>query len=87
MRPPPVPVPRRLLRYGIVLVAGIVAGYRCVSAWVAWQQYREWRERDPSGAEAMLTFAQVDLVVAALCLAIAALLWWLLRPRTNEVRG
>ena len=64
-----------------MLLAGIVAGSRCVSAWTALQRYREWRERDPSGAEASLTFAQVDLAIAGVCLAIAGLVWWLLRPR------
>jgi hypothetical protein len=74
---------RRLARYGTVLLAGFLAGSRCVSAWASLQQYREWRERDPSGAEASLTFAQVDLAIAGLCLAIAGLVWWLLRPRAH----
>jgi len=72
---------KSVARYATVVLAGIVAGSNTVSAFQAWQQYRLWRERDPSGADASLTFAQLDLAVAGLSLAIAALVWWLLRPK------
>jgi hypothetical protein len=75
---------RNTCRYAVVLFAGIFAGSRAVSAYAAWRQWREWRDRDPSGAEASLTFAQVDLAVAVLCLGIGWLIWWLLRPRSGE---
>ena len=36
--------------------------------------------RDPSGADAYLTFAQVDTVLVGLSVGVALLAWWLLRP-------
>jgi hypothetical protein len=72
---------KTVARCATVVLAGIVAGSNTVSAFQGWQQYRLWRERDPSGADASLTFAQLDLAVAGLSLAIAALVWWLLRPK------
>jgi hypothetical protein len=71
---------KTVARYATVVLAGIVAGSNTVSAFQNWQRYRLWREDDPSGADASLTFAQLDLAVAGLSLAIAALVWWLLRP-------
>jgi hypothetical protein len=78
---------RRLGRYGLVLVAGIIAGGRTVSAIQAWQQWRIWRERDPSGADAYRTFAEVDIAIAVLSLGVAVLIWWLLRPRSGNAPG
>lgn len=75
---------RNVARYGAVLLAGIVAGSKAVSAYVAFQQYREWRFVDPSGADAMLTFAQMDSVEAVLTLGIGWLVWFLLRPRPKK---
>jgi len=72
---------RQAFRYGAVVLAGIIAGSHAVSAYQAWEQWRLWRDRDPSGAEAALTFAEVDLVIALLSVAVAALVWRLLRPR------
>jgi hypothetical protein len=76
---------RSAIRYGIVLVAGIIGGGRAMGAFEAWQQWRRWRERDPSGADGYRTFAEVDAVIAVLSLAIAGLIWWLLRPRSGKV--
>lgn len=71
---------REVVRYAVVLVAGIFAGTKVVGAVHAWQQYHIWSERDPSGADAYLTFAGVNAAVAGLSVALAALVWWLLRP-------
>lgn len=71
---------RSVVRHVAVLLAGILAGGRTASAIRAWQQWRLWRERDPSGAEASLTFAQVDGAIAGGSLVLAVLIWWLLRP-------
>lgn len=79
--------PRNILRYGTVLLAGIIAGSRIVSAYVALQQWREWRGRDPSLADASLTFAEFDLMVAGLLLIGAGLIWWLARPRSGQAPG
>jgi hypothetical protein len=71
---------KRTLRFSIVLIAAIVAGSQAVGAVQAWRKHRLWRERDPSAADAYLTFAQVDAVLAGLSVGIAVLAWWLLRP-------
>jgi hypothetical protein len=78
---------RDVIRVALVLLLGIIAGSRAVSAWSGWRAYQEWRGRDPSGADASLTFAEVDLAVAALSLAGAWLAWWLLRPRGGPPAG
>jgi hypothetical protein len=72
---------RGTVRAALVLLLGVISGSRLVSAWVGWQAYQEWRGRDPSGADASLTFAEVDLAVATLSIAGAWLAWWLLRSR------
>lgn len=75
---------RTVARYGAVLLAGVVAGSKAVSAYVAFQQWREWRYTDPSGADAVLAFAQMDCVEAVLTLGIGWLAWFLLRPRPQK---
>ena len=70
---------RSIVRYGVVLLAGAIAGVRIVGAAQAWQQYLSWRERDPSGADAYLTFAQVDAGIVVVSISLAGLVWWLLR--------
>jgi hypothetical protein len=78
---------RGAIRAALVLLLGVVAGSRLVSAWGGWQAYQEWRGRDPSGADASLTFAEVDLAVAVLGIGGAWLAWWLLRPRGGPPAG
>jgi hypothetical protein len=73
-----------VLRYGAVVLSGIIAGSKVVGAYEAWEQWRLWRNHDPSGAEAALTFAEVDLAIAALCVMTAGLIWWLLRTRSGR---
>jgi hypothetical protein len=70
---------RQIARYAVVLLAAALAGDRIVSAAQAWQQYLSWRERDPSGADAYLTFAQVDAAIVVISISLAALVWRLLR--------
>ena len=70
---------RHIVRYGVVLLAGALAGVRLVGAVQAWQQYLSWRDKDPSGAAAYLTFAQVDAGIVVVAISLAALVWWLLR--------
>jgi hypothetical protein len=75
-----------VVRYVVVLLAGIIAGGRAVDAVQAWREWHRWAERDPSAAEAYRTFWMVDVAVAALSLAMALLIWWLLRPSVSRVR-
>jgi hypothetical protein len=70
---------RHIARYAVVLLAAALAGVRIVSATQAWQQYLSWRERDPSGVDAYLTFAQVDAAIVVISISLAGLVWWLLR--------
>lgn len=72
----------QLIRYAVVLVTGFIAGGRAVGAARSWQQWHRWAVQDPSGADAYQTFFLVDTAVALLSLAIAGLVWWLLRPRS-----
>jgi hypothetical protein len=70
------------IRYMVVLVTGFIGGSHVVDAIRSWQEWHIWAARDPSGAEAYKTFFMANAVTAALSLAIAGLVWWLLRPRS-----
>jgi hypothetical protein len=70
----------RWIRYAVVLVTGIIAGGRVVDAAQAWSEARRAAVTDPSAADAYRTFALVDGAIALCSLAIAGLVWWLLRP-------
>ena len=78
---------RGAIRVALVLLLGVIAGSHVVSAWTWWRENQEWRGRDPSGADASLTFAEVDLALAALSIAGAWVAWWLLRPRCGPPAG
>jgi hypothetical protein len=73
----------QVFRYLVVLVTGFIAGSRAVDAIRSWQEWHAWISRDPSGADAYRTFFLTNVVVAVVSLAIAGLVWWLLRPRTT----
>jgi hypothetical protein len=68
-------------------VTGFIAGGRVVDAAHAWNEWHRAGTADPSAADAYRTFFAVDAAVAALSLAIAVLVWWLLRPRPKLVPG
>jgi hypothetical protein len=72
------------LRYIVVLVTGFIAGNRAVDAIRSWQEWHSWAARDPSGADAYKSFFITNAAAAALSLAIAVLVWWLLRPRSER---
>jgi hypothetical protein len=74
----------QIVRYVVVLVTGFLAGSRVVDAIRSWQEWHDWSLRDPSGAEAYQTFFLVNAAAAALSLAIAGLVWFLLRPRSPD---
>jgi hypothetical protein len=73
--------PVQFIRYAVGFVGGMLAGDRAVEAARAWQEWRGWRATDPSGADAYRTFFLVNAGAALLSLCLAALLWYLLRPR------
>jgi hypothetical protein len=71
--------PIQVIRHLVVLFTGFLAGSRAVDAGFAW---REWQGSGGShDAAANREYFLVDLAVAVLSLAIAALVWWLLRPK------
>ncbi|MFL5402153.1 MAG: hypothetical protein ACJ8BF_04980 [Gemmatimonadales bacterium] len=72
----------KTLRYLVVLAAGFVAGNRAVDAIRSWQEWHAWLTRDPSGADAYRTFFLVNAATVLLSLALAVLVWKLLRPRS-----
>ena len=74
-----------VVRYVVVLLAGIIAGGRAVDAVQAWREWHRWAERDPSAADAYRTFWIVDVAVGVLSLAMALLIWWLLRPPASRL--
>ena len=70
----------------IVLGAGFLAGSRLVDAVRAWQEWHRWLANDPSAAEGYRTFFMVSVVISGLSLAVAVLVWWLLRPAGDSRR-
>lgn len=80
--PPWVPA---VVRPAVLLLTGVIAGGRVVDACQAWREWHRRAELDPSAADAYRTFLRVDLAVAALSLAVAVLVWWLLRPKVRGV--
>jgi len=67
-------------RYGVVLAGGFVSGNRAIDAIQAWRHWREVALSDPSAADLYRTTFWLDLGIAAGSLAVACLVWWLLRP-------
>jgi hypothetical protein len=74
----------QIVRYIVVLITGFVAGSRVVDAIRSWQEWHNWSVEDPSAAEAYKTFFIVNASAAVLSLAIAGLVWFLLRPRSSR---
>jgi hypothetical protein len=71
--------PMQVLRYIVVLLAGFLAGSRVVDAAQTWREWRVAAAASQNAAELHGYFLR-DLGIAVLSLAIAALIWWLLRP-------
>jgi hypothetical protein len=74
------------VRYVIVLAAGFLAGSRLVEALRAWQEWHRWSASDPSAADGYRTFFLISAAISALSLAVAVLVWWLLRPAGDSHR-
>jgi hypothetical protein len=74
------------VRYLVVLAAGFVAGSRLVDAIRSWQEWHQWLGRDPATADEYRSYFAVSATVSGLSLAIAVLVWWLLRPAADSLR-
>jgi hypothetical protein len=72
-----------VLRYIVVLLTGFLAGSRLVDAAQTWREWRVAGPGSPSAAELHGYFLR-DLGIAVLSLAIAGLIWWLLRPSSSS---
>jgi hypothetical protein len=77
----------RIVRYLVVLITGFIAGSRVIDAAHSWREWHTWAAQDPSSAGAYRTFFLVSSTIALLSLAIAGLVWWLLRPNPREGSG
>jgi len=71
---------RNIVRSCVVLLTGIIAGGRAISAVKSLEQYQAMRMTEPSRAEPYLSAAAHDLGIVALSVTLAGLVWWLLRP-------
>ena len=74
----------QVIRYLVVLITGFIAGSRAVEAVRSWREWHTWAAQDPSGADAYRSFFLVNTAVALLSLAIAGLVWWLLKPSGSK---
>ncbi|HZN96800.1 MAG TPA: hypothetical protein VFB61_03650 [Gemmatimonadales bacterium] len=72
------------IRYLVVLLTGFIAGSRIVGAAQSWMEWQRWSALDPSSAGAYRQSFLENTAVALLSLTIAALVWWLLRPRAGS---
>jgi hypothetical protein len=71
---------RQAARYVVVVGCGIIAGGRAVALVQALAQARRLAPTDPAAAEAARALAAMDAMIVAVSLAIAALVWTLLKP-------
>ena len=72
------------IRYLVVLLTGFIAGGRIVGAAQSWMEWQRWSARDSSGGGAHRQLFLENTAMALLSLTIAALVWWLLRPRAGS---
>jgi hypothetical protein len=70
---------REVARYGLILVAGYVAGTRAVEAVYDWRQWHALAVPDPSAAELYQTNFWFDVVAVLVFVAAAWLVHLLLR--------
>ena len=73
--------PREVARYGLILVAGVCAGGRVVTAVGNWRMWHELAVPDPSAADLYRTNFWIDVVVVAVFVAAAWLVNLMLRPQ------
>jgi hypothetical protein len=74
------------IRYMVVLLTGFIAGSRAVDAVQTWHQWRLSAVVEGSSARTLKNYFLADAAAAAVSLLIAALVWWLLRPRAPQGR-
>jgi len=71
---------REMARFVVAFAAGAVASDRLVAAGYAWRLWHRWIREDPSGADLYRTNFWIFSCAAALAVAVAGVVFWLLRP-------
>lgn len=75
---------RDAIRWGLLLAAVAVAGFRLPSTYRSFQDWRGVRFSDPSAAEFYRLSLTANAVGIAIVLAVALGVFYLLRPRTPK---
>ena len=75
---------RDAIRWGLLLAAVAVSGFRLPSTYRAFRDWREVRFSDPSAAELYRLNLTANTVGIAIVLAVAFGVFYLLRPRTPK---
>ena len=72
------------IRWGLLLAAVAVAGFRLPSTYRSFQDWREVRFSDPSAAEFYRLTFTANVVAIAIVLAVALGVFYFLRPRSTK---
>jgi len=75
---------RDAVRWGLLLAAVAVSGYRLPGTFRSFQQWRGASPIDPSAAELYKTTFTVNAVGIAIILAVAISVFYFLRPRVAQ---
>ena len=75
---------RDAVRWGLLLAAVAVSGYRLPGTFRSFQQWRGAMPIDPSAAELYKTNFTVNAVGIGIILAVAAAVFYFLRPRAAQ---
>lgn len=75
---------RDAIRWGLLLSAVAVAGFRMPGTYDAFRDWREVRFSDPSAAEMYRLSLTANVVGIAIVLAVALGVFYLLRPRAPK---
>ena len=75
---------RDAVRWGLLLAAVAVSGYRLPGVFRSFQQWRGAMSIDPSAAELYKTNFAVNAIGIAIILGVAATVFYLLRPRVAQ---
>lgn len=75
---------RDAIRWGLLLAAVTVSGFRLPQTYGAFRDWREVRFSDPSAAELYRLNLTANVVGIAIILAVALGVFYFLRPRTTK---
>ena len=75
---------RDAIRWGLLLAAVAVSGFRLPNTYSAFRGWREVRFSDPSAAELYRINLTANIVGIVIVLAVALGVFYLLRPRTAK---